>query len=124
VPCFARTAGDERAQGRLQQPTKPGRRARDGGHIAAPALDQTMEGLTVSNRPTSQAATRPQRATAAEKLSTQARALYADVVARCGHVGEQLLLLGSLARRHVASSADVEAVRERLLAGHTRECER
>jgi hypothetical protein len=54
-------------------------------------------------------------------LSTQAQALYTDVIKRCGHINEQLLMLSTLAPRHAVSTADVAAVRERLLAALTSE---
>jgi hypothetical protein len=65
----------------------------------------------------------PSTGAAGDDLSTQARALLHDVLARSGDVQEQLMLLTPLARRHATSGRDVQLVREQLLAGHIRECD-
>jgi hypothetical protein len=55
-----------------------------------------------------------------DDLSSQARALLRDVLLRSADVQQQLALLPTLARNHAVSTADVEAVRARLL--HVRVC--
>jgi len=66
---------------------------------------------------------RPRPAAPAEgELTQRQRQLYAAVAARSHDVQERLMLLLSYARTVGASSADMDAVRELLLAGHVREC--
>lgn len=55
-------------------------------------------------------------------LTARQRGLHAAVIKMASSVDEQLLIISVLAGRHACSEADVRVVRERLLAGHVREC--
>lgn len=55
-------------------------------------------------------------------LSQRQRKLHSAVLLGASSIEEQLLIVGVLATRLGCSEADVKAVREVLLSGHTREC--
>lgn len=65
---------------------------------------------------------RHERPSTAERPTERERQLYAAVTTRASNVAEQLMLLRVEAARTGASERDLRAVRERLLAGHVREC--
>lgn len=60
--------------------------------------------------------------TAGVELSAQQRALLAELYRQAHYVADQLLYLDVVAEKLHCTQADIRAVRDAILHGHTREC--